>query len=406
MKWIIAGLLTLIMLASLNINALAQEKVWEKKFGGSGFDTARDIIETSDGGFIFVGTTKSYGNGGSDIYLVKTDSEGIQDWRKAYGGSADDAGYSIQPTKDNGFIVAGSTTSFGAGGLDAWILKLDAAGTVQWDRPFGGTADDEAFSVKQTKDGGYIIAGYTKSFGNGGKDLWVFKLNPEGDEKWFRYFGTTSDDEGKDAIELRDNGYIVTGYTTRPGSGKDLWILELDNNGKKIGEKIVGSKDTKAGMPAQDIGYSIKDMLNGSYVVAGTTESSASKADFWLIKAQSGNIAWDKKFGGPEPDESYSVDLTPDDGFILAGRTKTHQSKTYDIWLVRTDSGGNELWNATFGGSDNESAFAVRTTSDSRYILAGQAGSNLGDDALLVMVKDVIEPVLSLNNSTGKPFFL
>ncbi|MCJ7445105.1 MAG: LamG domain-containing protein [Methanotrichaceae archaeon] len=390
MKWVTVCLLVLVLLLSMSVSSFAQEKVWERKFGGSNFDIARDVHETKSGDYVFVGSTKSYGKGGSDVWVGVTDPIGNMIWDKYFGGKEDDEGYSIKQTQDEGYIVAGNTKSFGAGGLDAYIFKIDSKGAVQWERPFGGTDNDEAFSINQTRDYGYIATGYTKSNSKGGKDLWVIKLDPQGDREWEKTYGGSYEDEGRDVTELHKGGYAVTGYTTLPGGGgKDLWILELDEKGNKIGEVTFGADTKMGGKPPQDIGYSIKETNDSAYVVAGVTESSPSNPDFLLIKANSNNKIWDRTFGGKNTDEAFSVDLTPEGGFIIAGRSKSFQPADFNVWLVRADPEGSELWNATIGGSGEEAAYAVKATSDGRYILAGLVGGmGQGGDAWIIKVKD------------------
>jgi hypothetical protein len=390
MKWITACLLVMSLFMAISTSSLAQEKVWERKIGGSNFDITRDVQETKNGDYVFTGTTRSYGKGGSDVWVGVTDSMGNMIWDKYYGGKDDEEGYSIKQTYDEGYIIAGSTKSFGAGGLDVYVFKIDSKGSILWERPFGGTSNDEAFAVNQTRDDGYIVTGYTKSKTKGGKDLWVIKLDPQGDREWDKTFGGSYDDEGRDIIELREGGYVVTGYTTAPGgSGKDLWILELDRNGNKIREYVLGGDTANGGRPPPDIGYSVKETNDNSYVVAGTTESSPDNPDFWFIKANSSNKIWDRKFGGNKPDEAFSVDVTQDGGFILAGRSKSFQSADFNVWLVRADPEGSELWNLTFGGSGDETAYAIKATTDGRYIMAGLVGGmGQGGDGWLIKAED------------------
>jgi hypothetical protein len=391
MKWIIGWLLAVSLFFAANTTSFAQTqpaKIWEKKLGGSEFDIIRDVLETKEGDFsnyVFVGSTRSYGKGGSDIWVGVTDQIGNMIWDRYFGGKDDEEGYSIKKTKDGSYIIAGSTRSKGAGGLDAYVLKIDSKGSILWERPFGGTSNDEALAVNQTQDDGYILTGYTKSNSAGEKDLWVIKLNPQGDLEWYKTFGGPYDDEGRDVIESRDGEYIVTGYTLAPGGqGKDLWILKLDRKGNKIDEFVLHSKTVKGGRPPQDIGFSIKEATDGTYVIAGTTDSTPNNPDYWLININSSNMIWEQKFGGNKPDEAYSVDITEDGGYILAGRSKSF-SADFNVWVIRTDPEGKELWDLTFGGSGDETANAVKATEDGRYIMAGSVGGmGRGGDGWLI----------------------
>jgi len=169
----------LVFSLSLFLAGIASAGQWAKTYGGTGDDYAYSIQQTSDGGYIVAGYTGSSGAGLADFWVLKLKSDGTVDWQKTYGGGGYDSASSIQQTSDGGYIVAGVTTSFGAGGYDFWVLKLDGSGNVQWQKTYGGTGNDYANSIQQTTDGGYIVAGVTTSFGAGG-DFWVLKLDSSG----------------------------------------------------------------------------------------------------------------------------------------------------------------------------------------------------------------------------------
>jgi hypothetical protein len=263
------------------IRAQAPDTLWTKTLGGSGVDYGSSVRETSDEGYIITGTTSSYGAGDADIWLIKVDASGDTLWTATFGGSNYDWGYSVQQTMDGGYVIAGLTTSFGAGGEDAWLIKTNTSGDTLWTKTFGGTDDDLAKSVQQTSDGGYIITGRTWSYGSGWSDVWLIKTDNFGDTLWTKTFGGNYQDEGLFIQQASDAGYIITGWTdSYAASGPnhaDVWIIRTDNMGDTLWTKILGGD-------YEDGGYSIRQTSNGGYIVTGSTHSYGEGSwDVWLI---------------------------------------------------------------------------------------------------------------------------
>jgi hypothetical protein len=189
------------------------DTLWTKTFGGSSSDVGNSIQQTMDGGYIITGYTYSFGAGMGDVWLIKTDSSGNTSWAKTFGGSNRDKGYSVKQTSDSGYILTGYTVSFSAGLEDVWLVKADANGDTQWTKTSGGIGLDIGSSVQQTTDSGYIIVGWTNSFGSGDYDFWLIKTNAYGDSLWTKTFGGIGSDVGKSVQQTIDGGYIITGYT-------------------------------------------------------------------------------------------------------------------------------------------------------------------------------------------------
>nr|MDO8100495.1 fibronectin type III domain-containing protein [Candidatus Njordarchaeota archaeon] len=219
---------------------------WNKTYGGTSNDMASSVQQTVDGGYIVAGTTYSFGVAW-DFWLVKTDSNGSQQWNKTYGGANWDAASSVHQT-DDGYIVAGTTYSIGAGGADFWLVKTDSAGNQQWNKTYGGTSTDQAWSVQQTSDGGYIAAGSTASFGAGFWDFWLLKTDSAGIQQWNKTYGRTGDDEAYSVQQTSDGGYIAAGRTNSSGAGLlDFWLVKTGD-----GTPPSAVSDLAAGSPTSN----------------------------------------------------------------------------------------------------------------------------------------------------------
>jgi len=366
-------------------------KYWQKTYGGSSLDVAVSIQQISDGGYIVAGMTSSLGAGNWDVYVIKLDANGNKVWEKIYGGSNDDWANSIQQTKDGGYIVAGYTESFGAGNFDFYIIKLDAYGNKVWEKTYGGSNDDWANSIQQTKDGGYIVAGSTESFGAGERDVYVIKLNEDGDKIWEKTYGGSNDDWANSIQQTKDGGYIVAGSTESFGGGWDVYIIKLNEDGDRIWEKTYGRN-------SKDWASSIQQTRDGGYIIAGGTGSlELGGNDFYIIKLKTdGNVEWVKTYGGGSDDKAYSIQQTNDGGYIVAGYTRSLGIGKADIYIIKLDIYGNKVWEKTYGGSNDDWANSIQQTKDGGYIVAGVTNSFGAGDFDVYMIKinayDITKP--------------
>ena len=349
------------------VPAFAQETLWSRTYGGIHNDCGRSVQQTADGGYIVAGYTHSFGGGGPDVYLIKTNSTGDTLWTRTYGGSNSDAGFSVQQTTDGGYIVAGKTNSFGAGSDDVYLIKTDANGDIVWNRTYGGGSWDKGFSVQQTTDGGYIVAGWTWSFGEGECDVYLIKTNSTGDTLWTRTYGGSDYDRGYCVQQTTDGGYIVAGYTRSFGEGgRDVYLIKTYPNGDIVWTRTYG-------WSGNDEGYSVQQ-IPGGYIVAGLTNSFGEDCDVFLIKTNSvGSTIWSNIYGGSDSDYGYSVQQTTDGGYIVAGYTRSFGAGSDDVYLIKTNSGGYTQWTRSYGGSYEDWGWSVQQTTDGGYIVAGFA---------------------------------
>lgn len=372
-------------------NTNEPEIEWSQTFGGIKDDGAYSVLQTSDEGYILCGFTRSYGSGSSDIWLIKTDALGNKLWDKTFGSLFGDVGYSIQKTLDGGFIIDGTTASL-VNGWDAWLIKTNAVGTKLWDKTFGGEQNDEVYSVYSTSDGNFLLTGMTYSYGTYistfnaiSMDGWLIKIDGFGNKVWDKTFGEKWGDKCYSIKETKNGDYILTGYTHSTTGKEDGWLIKTDKDGNKLWDKTLGGSQN-------EVGYSIQETLDDGYVIVGKTNSSgAGKDDVWMVKTDSeGNILWEKTYGGLQTDIGYSVQQTLDEGYIIVGKTNSFGAGKDDMWLIKTDKEGNKLWDETFGGIQNDMGYSVQQTHDGNYIIAGKTNS-LGagkDDVWLIKVKN------------------
>jgi len=370
---------------------------WNKTFGGTFTELGFSVQQTSDGGYILVGYTTSYGAGGFDVYLVKTDSTGNMQWNKTFGGLFRDMGMSVQQTLDGGYIIAGLKDLKNDGIGDALLIKTDSNGVQEWNRTFGEpNHHDWANCVKQTSDGGYILTGVTSSYDVGSGEVWLIKTNSTGIQIWNKTFGGLGSDWANSVEQTIDGGYILTGYTA---TNQDALLIKTDSNGNLEWEKTFGGTDIYQA-------NSVQQTTEGGYILGGHIDSrGAGIDDAWLIKTDSnGDQQWNKTFGGAYDDRIVSIRQTLDGGYILAGWTNLKGAVQEDAWLIKTDSNGFQQWEMTFGMS-NERGHSVQQTSDGGYILAGETWANglVYSDAWLIKVSSESVnsgPVHNINKGT------
>jgi hypothetical protein len=354
------------------IPAIGPSSHFCKAIGGKNYDGGKSLIQTSDGGYAIAGFTISFGAGSGDVYVVKLDANGNLQWTKTIGGPASEEGNSLIQTSDGGYAITGYTKSFGTGELDVYLVKLDANGNLQWTKTIGGKKEDVGTSLIQTSDGGYAIAGFTISFGAGEWDVYVVKLDAKGNLQWTKTIGGPASEEGYSLIQTSDGGYAIAGYTKSFGAGGwDVYVIKLDAKGNLQWTKTIGG-------PGEEIGNSLIQTSDGGYAIVGTTGSfGAGEADVYVVKLDAnGNLQWTKTIGGPESEIGNSLIQTSDGGYAITGYTKSFGTGELDVYLVKLDANGNLQWTKTIGAKNkNYSKSSLIQTSDGGYAIAGYTES-------------------------------
>ncbi|HAV55503.1 hypothetical protein [Aequorivita vladivostokensis] len=387
-----------------------------KTYGGSGIDEAVSVVETGDGNYMVLGTTRSSdgditdraGND-SDFWLLKLSKTGEIIWSKTYGGSDDENASRITKTNDGGYLLTGYTTSSdgdiyeNAGFQDYWVVKVDNGGTILWEKTFGFSGSDQAFKAFQTSDGGYFVTGYfdVSASGGAGNDLqkgvlhgvgefWGIKLNATGTIQWRRYFGGTNNDRSYDALETDDGGFLMTGTSesedfdkTDPKGSYDYWAVRLKANGDLLWTKSFGGDEI-------DNSYASIKTQDGNYIMVGDSRSAdqdvtapRGNADAWLVKFDdNGSKIWQKSFGGSQFDTAHSIVQRSNGDYILSGHSRSSDGdlKTNngvnDVWVFVIDQSGNLKFQNTIGGSSLDFASEAIETTDNKILVVGNSESD------------------------------
>lgn len=385
---------------------------WQKCLGGSLDELVASTRQTTDGGYIVSGWSKSNdgnvsGNhGDSDMWIIKLDPTGNIQWQKSLGGTLEEHAYDIRQTSDGGYIVAGRSYSndgdvSGNNGIaNFWIVKLDPFGNIQWQKCLGGSSVETALSIQQTIDGGYIVAGEAASNdgdvsgSHGGiYDMWVVKLNSIGNIEWQKCFGGTGIDFEAKVLQINSQSYILLGHTFSNNgniSGNhgsdDYWVAKLDSIGNIIWQKCLGGTGNdypKTIQLTHDNGFILCGQSNST---DGDVSGNHGDYDYWIVKLDSvGNIQWQRSLGGTGDDEAYSIYQTNDNGYVIAGFSSSTNGDVignhggWENWVVKLDSTGSIQWQKCLGGTGNEYGFDISQTSDGGYITSGDTRSNNGD---------------------------
>ena len=344
---------------------------WEKTYDDLNF--AADLQQIADGGYIIAGNTDKLGAGADDIGIIRLAADRTTTWAKTYGESASDRMISIEQVSDGGFIVLGETRNFGVGIIDIWILKLNPDGTVVWQKSYGGPLTDQASSILPTADGGFIVGGSSESFGAGNVDVWLLKLHGDGTVAWQKTYGGSGTEFCTSVVPTADSGYLVVASTDSFGAGDfDFWILKLDADGNVTWQKTYGGID-------HDHPTALQLTRDGGYIVVGDSLSFSGvdyNRDIWVFKLDTqGMIIWQKTYGGTGLDNGPFVQPTPDDGYVLAASTGSFSASSL-IWILKL--GENGALGCGFGVDSSALSF----TSDATGVMTA---ANVADTSGMIL---------------------
>ncbi len=306
-------------------------RLWLKTYRGNGYSDSHCVKEVSGGGFIIAGETKSKDGYDHDVYVVRTDEKGDQLWAKNFGGKHCDYAWSVQQTKDVGFIVAGGTESFGAGIYDVYLIKLDSSGNEIWEKTYGGAGSDCGYAVRQLDGGDYLIAGNTESFGKGNPDVYLLKVDGNGKMLWQKTYGGKGSDYGW-ALLKAGGGYLIAGekeIAGDQGGGFAAYLIKVDPDGNELWEKTCGDKSGSSV-------YAVCQVKDGGYILTGKKESVGGGYALYVIKTdKNGDPVWEKTVEGTGSNCGYSVLQSKDGGYVVAGRKGVEKGAGSDILLLK-----------------------------------------------------------------------
>ena len=305
---------------------------WRRRFYDSENAFSYSVAETDDGGYVLVGSKRS-GEEANDGWVLRVDAEGREQWRRSFGGDGADRFATVVTTTDGGYLAVGKTGSFSIEGEDVWTVKLDGDGNEQWQRTHGGAANYSAEDVVRTDDGGYLVGGLTEPSGGGNRDAWLLKLDDVGRQQWERSHGGTASDGMNSVVATADGGYAFAGFTRSYGNGdSDAWLVKVDDQGRQQWRETYGGS-------RHETAYSGIVSTGGGFLLAGTSNSDGNR-DAWVASVDDeGGLRWEGTYGSPESDGLLSIVEAPDGGYVFSGWTDRSSEDELDAWLAKLSEG-------------------------------------------------------------------
>ena len=341
------------------------------------------MVEYSNGDLYIAGFTQSFGAGGKDVYIIKTDDKGNEIWSKTFGGTANDEAMEIICSSDGGLIILGSTASYGAGGTDMFLIKIDTTGALLWQKYFGGSGNELGEDILKTPDGNYLINGVTNSSGSGLRDIYVIKVDPNGTLLWSKTYGGPADDGGSSLCNADSGNVMLFNYTDNYGAlNRDMYVIKINSSGDSLNSWLYGGAEYEEAQ-------SIERTNDGNYILFGHTASFGHiEHNMYGLKISgNGVILWQNDYGGSIHDGGEHGKQSGSGGYILVGRSYSFDNNFEQMYMVKTNEAGSVQWQKNVGGSDDDAAYNIAETEDA-YLLIGNTKSitNGNNDVFLVKI--------------------
>ena len=368
-----SSLINLLVTGFVLISNLAFSQItWEKLFSKKSTVSFRNVIEVPSGGYIVAGYTADSTANDTDAYAVRMTTAGDTLWTRKINGpnNGKDLFYKVINTGDGGFAFCGYSTNNGIGNDDAYIVKMNSSGTIQWSKYWGGTGKERAQDIVQTADGGYAISGYTTSAPAAYYDAFIVRFNSSGDTLWSKRYGSGGFDDANAIVLMPDQGFLIGGQSTNGSSGLDMYLVRVRSNGDTLWTKKFGTTGT------DNIEHIIRQS-DGSFIIAGGTDGPGLGGnDGYAVKTDTGGtVLWSKIYGGNSQDDFHQVYKTVDGGFIFSGTSRSSGALEPNMWLQKTNSAGDSTWSKTYGGDNHDHGYSAVQTIDGGYILCGYSSS-------------------------------
>lgn len=392
------------VICSILAQSLYAQTTYQMTYGGAQNEEARSVIETASG-YVFAGSTNSFGAGSIDYYLVGTDTCGNVTLSKTIGGNSAESAFDNLISFAGRNVLYGRTNTFGVADMESYLVELNLANSnVKTSWVVGDSLKDEGQAVVEAKDtSGFVGTGFTNSYGSGGYDVYVIKHRYNGTIAWTKVIGGSALDKAYDIQATSDGGYIIVGETKSFGEGKsDVYLLKLTSTGVVSWTKTYGTS-------GNDVGYSVKQVLGGGFAITGYTELHDSipygKNVYIINTDASGNLNWSGAYGGPDNDEGRSIVQLEDSSFAVCGITNSYGAGLDDAYLVRTNDVGTLQWGMTYGGDSIDRCYCLLNTLDNGFLLAGQTYSFGNGKSDVYAVKTDDAGLSGCNEDSGAVYY-